>query len=356
VAAEDVDSGQERVGQLVLPERRVKPSRAIVTRVSIALSCVIITTVVVYLERAGYSNAAGRELTWLDALYYATVTLSTTGYGDIAPLSASARFTNVILITPLRFLFLIVLVGTTLEVLTQRSRYEWRARKWRRNVTDHTVIIGYGVKGRSAVRGLLDSGISQNRIVVVAHDEDSVREAAEQGLTCVQGDAKREAVLRQAGITRANRVIIATDQDATSVLITMLAKRLAPDATIVSAARETANAQFLRDSGADGVIVTAEAIGRLLSMSLVSQTAGQLMEDLLESGRGLELVERGITPAELGVSPDDLDATGELVLAVIRDGEVHRFDGHTVRALNSDDRIVVIRSSRSQSELGDLTP
>jgi len=190
--------------------------------------------------------------------------------------------------------------------------------------------------------------------VVVAYDEDTVREAAEQGLTAVQGDAKREAVLQQAGISRASRVIIATDQDATSVLVTMLAKRLAPEAKIVSAARETANAQFLRDSGADGVIVTAEAIGRLLSMSLVSETAGQLMEDLLESGRGLEVVERDITPAELGVGPADLETQGELVLAVIRNGEVHRFDGRSVTALNRGDRVVVIRSSGVSRQFTDL--
>jgi voltage-gated potassium channel len=222
-------------------------------------------------------------------------------------------------------------------------------------VADHTVVIGYGIKGRSAVRALLDSGVPQSRIVVVGYDEDSVREAAEQGLTAVQGDAKREAVLHQAGIGRAGRIIIATDSDATSVLVTMLAKRLAPKAKIVSAARETANAQFLRDSGADGVIVTAEAVGRLLSMSLISETAGQLMEDLLESGRGLEVVERDVRPEDVGLSPEDLEGGGELVLAVIRDGTVHRFDGQTVKVLNRADRLVVIRSSGVDARLQGLS-
>ena len=344
----------ERVGRLVLPVRRVKPLRSIMTRLTIALSCVAITTLVVYFERDGYRDAAGDELSMWDAAYYATVTLSTTGYGDIVPISELARITNIFVITPLRFVFLIVLVGTTIEFLTRRTRYEWRARKWRDKVTDHTVVIGYGVKGRSAVKALLDSGTSQNSIVVIAYDEDSAREASESGLTAVEGDARREVVLLQAGISRAKRVVIATDQDATSVLVTMLARRLAPTASIVSAARETANAQFLRDSGADGVIVTAEAVGRMLSMSLVSPTAGALMEDLLETGRGLELNERDITPAELGVGPEDLERRGELVLAIIRDGEVHRFDERSVKALNKGDKVVVIRESRSTGSLSDF--
>ena len=56
-----------------------------------------------------------------DAAYYATVTLSTTGYGDIVPITELARITNIFVITPLRFIFLIVLVGTTIEVLTRRT-------------------------------------------------------------------------------------------------------------------------------------------------------------------------------------------------------------------------------------------
>lgn len=348
------DDVEDFGGRLVLPRRPVRPLRQILTRIAIAVACVLSTTIVVYLDRDGYQNGGLGTMTFLDALYYATVSLSTTGYGDISPVTPSARFINVFVITPLRFVFLITLVGTAIEALTKRTQYDWRVRKWRDKMSDHTVIIGFGVKGRSAVRSLLDSGVSPSRIVVVAEDDESVREAAEQGLTAVQGDGRREAVLAQAGISRAGRVVIAADDDATSVLITMLSKRLAPRATVVSAARETSSAQFLRDSGADGVIVTAEAVGRLLSLSLVSPTAGRLMEDLLDSSKGLEMVEREVSSAEVGTSPEELDARGELVLGVIREGELNRFDGKVIKVLNRGDRVVVIRQSSSSADLLNL--
>ena len=63
-----------------------------------------------------------RSAVALDCLYYATVSLSTTGYGDITPVTPSARLVNVLVITPLRVAFLIVLIGTTVETLTTRSR------------------------------------------------------------------------------------------------------------------------------------------------------------------------------------------------------------------------------------------
>ncbi len=39
------------------------------------------------IERDGYNDSADGELSVLDALYYTTVTLSTTGYGDITPVT-----------------------------------------------------------------------------------------------------------------------------------------------------------------------------------------------------------------------------------------------------------------------------
>ena len=82
-----------------------------------------------------------------------------------------------------------------------------------------------------------------------------------------------------------------------------------------------------------------------MGLSLLSSTAGEIMEDLLDSGRGLEVVEREITREEMGLSPADLDASGQIVLAVIRNGVAHRFDANDITRLEPGDRLVVIRHS-----------
>ena len=145
--------------RLALPERQRGPLWAIVIRIVIALSCIVVTAFVVYAGTGRLPRPRRTvPITWLDAFYYATVTLSTTGYGDITPVTEAARLTNIVVITPLRFIFLIVLVGTTIEVLTERSRQQFRFARWRRRVKKHTVVIGYGMKGRSAVSALKDQG------------------------------------------------------------------------------------------------------------------------------------------------------------------------------------------------------
>jgi voltage-gated potassium channel len=334
----------DAIDAIRFPERRWTPMRNIGVRIGIAVLALAFTTVIVYVEQDCYQDRGEFSgLSWIDAFYYATVSLSTTGYGDITPVCESARLVNALVITPLRFLFLIVLVGTTIEVLTRRTREQFRTNRWRSTVHDHTVIVGYGVKGRAAAQGLVDSGTDRTQIVIVAPQRATVDEATRDGFVGVIGDGRREEVLLDAAVDRAARVVVATDEDDTTILVTLTARKLAPTATIVAAVRESQNADILRQSGANTVIPTAESAGRLMSLSLMSSTAGELMEDLLDSGRGLEVAERDITREELGLLPTDLDATGQIVLAVVRQGTAHRFDTDGIGRLQAGDRLVVIR-------------
>ena len=116
------------------------------------------------------------------------MTLSTTGYGDITPATSDARLVNVVIITPARVLFLIILVGTTLEVLTDQYRNSLRVTRWRQKLKDHVIVCGYGTKGRAAVSALLETGYDKSRIVVVESRELAVRQAAANGLVAVDVD------------------------------------------------------------------------------------------------------------------------------------------------------------------------
>ncbi|MBK9434968.1 MAG: potassium channel family protein [Actinobacteria bacterium] len=368
VSERDDDAGLG--GRLSLPELRLSPVGSVLVRVAIAFFAIAATTMLVYVQRSQYQDNTGTPVDFVDALYFATVSLSTTGYGDITPATDQARLVNIFLITPLRVLFLIVLVGSALEVLTARTRNEFRERRWRKKLKDHTVVIGYGVKGRSAVRMLLDNDIEPERIVVIANDAAAVEDATRPtrkdpldpdsdeypGVAGILGDARREEVLTHADVPTAGKVIVAVDRDDVAVLVTLAVRKLAPRTKLVAAAREQASANVLKQSGADQVITTAEAAGRLLGMQLVHPIAGELMEDLLDPSEGLEVREREVGRAELGLSPAQLSEAGEMLLAVQRGDHLYRFDTDALRVLQKGDRIVTIRQGQKhprRSEFSD---
>ena len=116
------------------------------------------------------ATRAGQPLSFLDSLYYSAVTLSTTGYGDITPLSPQARLVNILIITPMRVLFLIVLIGTTLEVLTERSRQPQDSAMEEQRAQPHGGDRFTAPKGRTAVEAMIGDGIKPSEIVVVDGD------------------------------------------------------------------------------------------------------------------------------------------------------------------------------------------
>ena len=328
-----------------LPARGRGPLQTLARRLGFALVLVAIVALVAYVGRDGYSDATGDGITLLDAFYYATVSITTTGYGDITPVSDSARLLTTLVVTPARVLFLIVLVGTTLEVLAESSRAILRQRAWRRRLRDHTIVCGYGTKGRSAVEQLLAGGEPAERIVVIDTEEEAIGRATRQGLGGIVGDASRAEVLIDAGVGDAASVIVALQRDDTSVLATLTARELAPEASIAAAVREEGNRHLLAQGGADAVISSSAHAGRLLGFAAKTPSVVSVLEDLLSVGTGLDLVEREVPPDRVD-GPLRAVTADAPILAVARGRHVLRFDDPAVERLEAGDRLVCLCSNR----------
>ncbi|MFF6996117.1 potassium channel family protein [Streptomyces sp. NPDC008313] len=331
-----------------------RPIRQVGKRLAMALVVLAATAFIVWFDRDGYNDSSDGAVDLLDSFYYATVTLSTTGYGDITPVGDGARLTNIFVVTPLRVLFLIILVGTTLEVLTERTREEWRLNRWRSTLREHTVVVGFGTKGRSAIQTVCTTGLRKEQVVVVDPSSKVVDAAAAEGYAGVIGDATRSDVLLRAEVQKARQIIIATQRDDTAVLVTLTARQLNRTAKIVAAVREEENAPLLKQSGADAVITSASAAGRLLGLSVLSPSAGRVMEDLIQQGSGLDIAERPVIKAEVGKGVRE---TEDLVVSVVRGHRVLGYDDPAIGTLQLMDRLItIVRVSRARPAAPDTRP
>ena len=346
MAATETTTAAGRAGLLRLPAIERSPWWELTRRILMATALLVVTVLLVYLDRGGYRDAAdpdNHSVDLIDAIYYATVTLSTTGYGDIAPVLPHTRLINAFVVSPLRIAFLVLLISTTLEVLAAHGREMFRVSRWRKRMDQHVVVVGYGTKGRSAVDTLVNNGTSRDSVVVVDPEQVAQEEAHADGLAVVTGDATRREVLRRAGVERARQVIITTARDDTTVLATLTVRQLNPDAYIVAAVREQDNVPLVRQSGADSVITSSDAVGRLLGLASFSPNLGSVMEDLLTYGEGLEVAQRDLLLSEVGKAPQSLP---DQVIAVVRDEKVYRYFDPTVSLLARGDELIVVRPAR----------
>jgi voltage-gated potassium channel len=335
---------------LRIPEPFVSPTQRIIRRVIYATAALFAAVLIVYLDRHGYRDVESSPnpndpLSFLDCVYYATVSLSTTGYGDITPVTPSARLINVLVITPLRIAFLIVLIGTTVETLTTQSRQALKIQRWRSRVRNHIVIVGYGTKGRTAAAAMIGDEVAPADIVVVDEDPVALERAKSAGLVTVRGSATDSEVLRLASAQHARAIIVATNRDDAAVLVTLTARELAPNAKIIAAVREAENQHLLEQAGADSTVVTSETSGRLLGIAIQTPSVVEMMEDLLTPHAGFAIAEREVTPKEVGGSPRHLT---DIVLGVVRNGRLERVDDPEVDAIEPGDRLLYIRSADAE--------
>ena len=207
---------------------------------------------------------------------------------------------------------------------------------------NHTVVVGYGTKGRTAVEAMIGDGVAPADIVVVDTDQLSLDRANAAGLVTMRGDANKSDVLRLAGAQHAKAIVVATNSDPTAVLVTLTARELAPQATIIASVREAENKHLLMQSGADSVVVSSETAGRLLGLATSKPTVVEMIEDLLTPDAGLVIGEREVDPKEVGGSPRHLS---DIVLGVVREGRLLRVDDAAVDALERADRVLYVRNA-----------
>jgi voltage-gated potassium channel len=333
---------------LVSLPARTAPALALMLRGLVALLLLLIVILLVWLDRDYYTDTADGRVSLIDAFYYATMTLTATGYGDITPVAPHARVLNAVIVTPLRIAFLVLLIGTTLELLAQHGRRIFRDARWRKRMRNHVVVVGFGTKGKSAVETLKNNGLDPTQMVVIDSRPSAINDANMRGFAAIEGDATQREILRRAEIVKAREVLITVDRDDSAILVMLTVRQLNPSAHVVVAVREDVNASLLRQSGANAVVTSSEAVGRLLGLSAVSPHLGTIIDDLLTSNEGLEVGERPVTKEEIGRSPSEVE--GERVIAVVRNKTLRRFYDPTVAKLEAGDQVVVVRQAAEDVE------
>jgi voltage-gated potassium channel len=302
-----------------LPARSSSPAVELLRRGLLALLLLLLVVLLVWIDRDSYRDSYDGKVNLIDAIYYATVTITTTGYGDITPVAPHARVRRI-----------------------------FKDARWRKRMRNHVVVVGFGTKGKSAVETLQNNGANPGQVVVIDSRPSAITDANIRGYAAIEGDATRREILRRAEIMKAREVLITVDRDDSAILVMLTVRQLNPSAHVVVAVREDDNASLLRQSGANAVVTSSEAVGRVLGLSAVSPNLGAVIEDLLSSNEGLEVAERPVTKEEIGHSPGEVQ--GERVIAVVRNKTLRRFYDPTVAKLEAGDQVVVVRHAAEEVE------
>ena len=218
----------------------------------------------------------------------------------------------------------------------------------------YIIIVGAGDIGSPLIDIATRSG---NEVVVIERDTQKADEiASEYDCMVLNADATTKETLEDAGADRADAIISTTDQDATNVMVCLLAKELEIPA-ITSVVHNAEHMNLFRQIGVN----TIENPQQLIAGHLYRAVARPAIVDYMRIGEEAEVFEITVTEdapiagktlneaGEEGLLPDDV-----LIVAIGRETEDKPITPRGNTHIKVNDLLTVYSANGADPELTDL--
>ena len=302
----------------------------------------------------GYSLIEGWD--FLDSLYMTVITLSTTGFREIFPLSATGRiFTMLLIIIGISFLF--YALGNLNVVLFERNIF--RNRKMQKRIeklNHHYIICGFGKIGKKIAHEL---DKRKKDFVIIEKDEIHIQDMPEHYLY-LHADATEDLNLQRAGIQEAIGLVAVMGSDASNVFTTLSARGLKSSLKIIAQAENENTREKLVKAGVDRVVLPYEIGGFRVIEALLRPTVVEYMDEIFSrSDIGLEFEEIKITERSKysGKSLENLNIRRELdiiIIGIYRSGTKWIYNPKSDTQLEPGDILIVIGETNDLAKMQKL--
>ena len=270
-----------------------------------------------------------------DAFYWAVISMTTTGYGDIIPSTPAGRVVAVIVVLS-GLVLLSIVTATVASVFVEKKIREGKGLE---TITakDHVVLCGWNNNAEEAVESLFRSMPAQTLLLVLVNElsEEEVESVKYRfrghELRFLRGDFTREDVLARADIAHARSAILLADTsgphslgqaDERTILGTLAIKSMAPEVKTCAELLNTENKEHLRRANVDEIIVRGEHIGNLLAGATISPGLPRVISSLLSPEEENNLWKAPIPSRFIGKPVGELSAYfkkehGALLIALL---------------------------------------
>ncbi len=292
-------------------------------------SMVLIAAVAMYLFEAEQPHPKVSSL--MDAVYWAVITITTVGYGDIVPQTTEGRVVAMVLvfagIAVISFATSIIVMAFHEKMSELRDNRVFASVE---RLSGVTIVCGYGRIGQ-VVAARLAAG--RDPFVIVDRNPEAVQLAYRHGYLAVAGDATDNVLLANLGLGRqASRILCLTHDDVSNVYITLTARQASRDILIISRANKAETGRKLTQAGADHVVRPYEVVGHMAAEFIGQPVAFDALYDVITRARGIHLEPVRVYPGSWldARRIGDIDFAGRhlMLFGVIRPHASPAAEGH----------------------------
>jgi len=227
----------------------------LVTLLTLTAFFVFIAGIMLYVFEGDGDNPNITNL--FDAFYWALVTISTVGYGDISPVTPEGRVVSMLIIMTgvglIAFMTSIIVSSFSERLVELREHRVVQEIGKRSNVI---VICGFGIMGRKVAKGLAKEG---KELIILDNKEEAAQRAHSSGYRSISADATQSSIFEQIGIQdRISHVLCLTSDDEQNAFIAINVKSLNPEVVVTVRCSDKEIADKLHYAGINQVIIPEE--------------------------------------------------------------------------------------------------
>lgn len=241
----------------------------------------IILAVVFVASVLGFRFVGGYD--WIEAVWMVVITIASVGYGEHSASSPAVQVLTIAVIvlgmTSAAYagggLIQMLFEGELARVLEQR-----RTSRGIEELNQHVVVCGMGRIGQ-----ILAADLHQRRqpFVIIDIDPEKLVAAESRNYLFLTGDATDDTVLLAAGIKRAKTLVSVLPSDTANVFITLTARNLSPNLTIISRAEHRTTEKKLLQAGANKVVLPAVIGARQVERLITRPSTADLVDRVTET-------------------------------------------------------------------------
>ncbi len=265
---------------------------------------VLAVVVLLILGATGFALSEPREGTWVDQFgrgaWWALVTMTTVGYGDVVPVTIMGRLVASVVILGGVVILAMVTATVASVYIEQKLRRERGLEPLK--TTEHILLLGWHEDGDVLLDQLLKRLSPDIPLVLVNQQPPEMLEALQDRypghpIVYLRGEYSREEVLLKANVRQALKAIIlaerqpeetATQVDQRTLFTALTLKGLHPKLRIMAELLRPENRTYLERAGVEDVLVRGQYDSSLLAQALSSPGIFRIFTNLL-SGEGQNL-------------------------------------------------------------------
>jgi voltage-gated potassium channel len=263
------------------------------------------------------------ERTLGESFYLALITLTTVGYGDVAPGSGAAKVISVFLACS--GILLYGYIGALVMFVVMESSLSGVFGMNKCRYKNHFVICGWTSLSEIVLLELLTE---DREVAVISEEQDDIaiiKRIEEKGKVFpIYGDPSKGDVLAQAQINEARVVILCMGDDSKNLITALHIKELNPGARIIVRTTRAELKKTMKIAGVTYVVTPDVMAGRLIASAAFEPEVANFVEDVTSAtdvgGADLQqfTIKEGYANTVLGLSKSLRAKTGTTLVGIAK--------------------------------------